>query len=137
LLTSAYAVHEIDEVTGQYTFTPMNQATVWTDIHTNGKTMQFGLFAGYMKNLGATDKIIDGTIEHRFDNDILDNVMRVSPRIIFNSGKVRFAGEIEYTSAAYAKLLDDDTYDMDEFGKINNTESVSNIRFLMAVYYFF
>ncbi|MEA3444478.1 MAG: hypothetical protein U9R19_07085, partial [Bacteroidota bacterium] len=43
LLTSAYAVHEIDEVTGQYTFTPMNQATVWTDIHTNGKTMQFGL----------------------------------------------------------------------------------------------
>lgn len=138
LLTSAYAISEIDLVTGDFTYTPMNQATFWTDIHTNGKDVQFGLFAGYMKNLGASDKILDAaTIAHRFDNDILDNVMRVSPRVIFNSGKVRFAGEIEYTAAAYAKHLGDGEYDLDEYGKIKSTEVVSNIRFLMAAYYFF
>lgn len=137
LLTSAYAISEVDPVSGDITYTPMNQATFWTDIHTNGKKVQVGVFAGYMKNLGATDKIVDGSITHRFDNDLLDNAMRVSPRIMFNSGKVRIAGEIEYTNAAYAKMLDDGSYAMDEYGKITETEAVSNIRFLMAVYYFF
>ena len=137
LLTSAYAKHEINLTTGEITYTSMNQFTVWTDIHTNGKAIQFGIFAGYMKNLGASDEIIPGSIEHRFDNDILDNVMRVSPRIMFNSGKIRLAAEAEYTVAGYAKDTLNGLYDLDEFGRVNETVSVANLRLLLSVYYFF
>ncbi len=143
LLTSAYAISEVNMTTGDYVYTPMNQFTVWTDIHTNGKQWQVGVFAGYMKNLGATDKILGDETERlanifdRFDNNILDNAIRVSPRVVFNSGKVRIAGEIEYTAAAYAKEISDDVYAIDEYGVVTETVDVSNVRFLVGVYYFF
>ncbi len=137
LMFTGFAVHEIDIVSGDVTYTPMNQLNLWADIHTNGKKVQYGLFAGYLQNQGTSDEIV-GDISTRFTNEqFLDNVMRVSPRIIFNSGKVRIAGEVEYTAAAYAKQLDEGGYDVDEFGKANETETVSNIRFLLGVYYFF
>ncbi len=100
---------------------------VWTDIHTNGSGLQAGLFGGYTKTLGAekdilTDKIAGGRSD-------IDYVYRVAPRIIFNSGKARFAGEIEYTAAAFGSI--------DTDGMPLNPTEVANLRFLLGVYYFF
>mgnify|MGYP006297736477 FL=1 len=56
--------------------------------------------------------------------------MRVSPRVIFNSGSTRFAGELEYTSAAFGSPSADDAIP-------ENTTEIANLRLLFSVYYFF
>ncbi len=111
-----------------YEYTPLKVLSVWTELHTNGKEFQAGLFAGFTKNNGANEDLInDGSIYTRGGN--IDYIYRVSPRLIFNSGKMRFAGEIEYTVAAYGTTQDDLT--------VANSNEVGNLRFLMGVYYFF
>ena len=55
--------------------------------------------------------------------------MRVSPRLVWKSGNTNIATELEYTSAAYGTP--------DVQAKVKDTKSVSNIRFLFAVFYFF
>ena len=61
----------------------------------------------------------------------LMDVMRISPRIMFNAGKFRFATEFEYTAATYG----DGSYGPDAIPL--NTYQVANTRILLATYYFF
>lgn len=111
-----------------YEYTPLNILSVWTELHTNGKDFQAGVFAGFTKNNGFDKELhTNGDIYARGAN--IDYVYRVAPRLIFNSGKMRFAGEIEYTVAAYGTTQDDLT--------VANSKEVGNLRFLMGVYYFF
>ncbi len=107
-------------------YLPIKNLSLWSDIHTNGKKVQAGLFAGYTKNNGAGKNVI-GPYYSRGAN--IDHIYRISPRINFNSGKMRFSGEIEYTTAAYG------TTQLD--GTVDNTHNVSNLRLLVGVYYFF
>jgi len=124
---SSTAVHTNGDLKGFVSYTNINTMAVWLDIHTNGKKIQGGLFAGYTQNLGAENDVI-GTDYARGSN--IDYVYRVAPRIMFNSGKVRFAVEPDYTVAAYATKRD---------AKLKATESeeVGNVRLLFAAYYFF
>lgn len=116
-------------------YTPYNTLSTWIDIHTNGKKMQAGLFAGYSKNMGTSDPI--GGAVYARGTDI-DYVYRIAPRFIYNSEKVQIAPEIEYTVAAYA-TTNSETKKMnrDEKGKITGSNEVANFRFLVGVYYFF
>jgi len=125
LMLGGYAVSAIDTATGIEEYTPLNVFSVWTDL-SYGKDIQPGLFVGYTKSLGADDKIV-GAYNTRVSN--IDKIFRVTPRVIFNFSKVRFATEVEFTSTSYGSV--------DEFGKVNDTKDVLNIRGLMAVYYFF
>ena len=118
----------INPTTQDFEYTPLNTLSVWTEIHTNGKDFQAGLFAGYTKNNGFDEELDPaGSIYARGAN--IDYVYRIAPRLIFNSGKMRFAGEIEYTAAAYGTTQDDVT--------VANTNLVGNLRFLVGVHYFF
>ncbi|RLD52717.1 MAG: hypothetical protein DRJ05_17205 [Bacteroidetes bacterium] len=116
-------------------YTPTSTMSLWTDIHTNGKTWQFGLFAGYSKNQGANDTIV-GSNYSRGSN--IDFAYRISPRVIYNNGKFRVAPEIEYTVAAYA-TTDKDTGIMnrDPQGLITESKEIGNFRFLIGIYFFF
>ena len=125
LMLGGYAVSALDTVTGYEEYTPLNVYSVWTDL-SYGKDIQPGIFIGYTQNLGADDKIV-GTYNTRVSN--IDKIFRVTPRVIFNFSKVRFATEVEFTSTSYGKT--------DEFGKVNDTKDILNIRGLIAVYYFF
>ncbi len=107
-------------------YSPIGTMSTWVDIHTNGKTWQFGLFGGYSKNLGSKDTIV-GENHSRGSN--IDYVYRISPRVIINSGKFRIAPEIEYTVAAYGTP--------DEKGVVKNYKEIGNFRFLVGVFYFF
>ncbi len=140
LMLGGYAVHDItDWETGFREYTPVKTLSLWTDIHSNGKLWQVGLFAGYTKNLGSEETIrafnyiIDNITS--VDNGVylrgsdIEYVYRVSPRLIYNTGRVRFAGEIEYTVAAYGQP--------DPKGIVQNSEEVGNLRFLFATYIFF
>lgn len=124
LMLGGYAVYEKSATTGIEKYTSTNTYSVWSEI-IYGKDFQFALFAGYTKNDG-TEKQVTTNYTRGFN---IDYIYRVSPRLIINSGKFRVAGELEYTTAAYG------TPDLK--GKVLNSQEVSNLRLLGAVYLFF
>ena len=127
VMLGGYAVTEITDFLRQYKkYTTLNSANFWVDMATNGSKVSAGLFAGYAKNLGSSDDI-NGSYYGRGSN--IDNIFRVSPRIIFTSGKVSIGSEVEMTSAAYGSIQAD--------GKVNDAESVTNVRILLSSIYRF
>ncbi len=125
LMLGGYAVESVNPTTGEETYLPTKTLSAWTDI-TFGKKVKFGLFGGYTKNLG-TDEDNVGTYYSRGNN--IASVMRVSPRISYQIGTTRFAGEVEYTAAEYGAP--------DTKGEVQNTTSVANVRLILSAYLFF
>ena len=95
-------------------------------IQTAGAPWQTGLFAGYAKNLGSPHEITGANYARGFN---VDELYRLSPRLVYNVGKMRFAGEAELTAASYGTP--------DPFGKVREARFVRNLRLLLAAYYFF
>ncbi len=127
MLLGGYAISSIDTINGIEQYTDLKSLSAWADIST-GKEIEFGLFAGYSKSLGASDNIV-GSYFGRGAN--IENLFRLSPRVQFNSGKIRISTEVEYTSAGYG------IPDNSDKGKIKDINSISNVRLLLAVFYFF
>ncbi len=126
---SGFAVTDsTDKVKGFVKYSPLSNISAWTDIHTNGKKIQFGIFAGYTKQLGSAEDVV-GPIYGLGVNNI-ESLYRVAPRIMFNSGKVRFAVEGEYTVANYGT-------NTDIKGIPTDLKAANNLRLLASVYYFF
>ena len=123
---SSFAITSMDPTTDHRSYAPLNAMSVWSEIHTNGSKVQVGLFGGYTKNLGAGQTVLAIPIGTRSN---IDYIYRVAPRIHLNSGKMRFACELEYTTAAFG------TYSTD--GTVTDAIPVSNLRVLIAAYYFF
>lgn len=127
LMIGGYAVSEIiDPVKALKSYTNLNTFSSWFDITTNGKMIQAGLFGGYSKNLGATGPMIGPAFGRGLN---IDYLLRLSPRILFTSGKTTFAGELEATTAAYGTIQTD--------GTVGNAKPVTNLRILVAAYYRF
>lgn len=122
-----YAVKSYDAVTGVEAYTALSNFTVWGEIST-GKQTEYAVFFGYSKALGASDNITGAYYGRATD---IENIFRISPRIQFNSEKTRISTEVEYTSAGYG------TPNSLNKGKIENVKAVSNLRLLVAFYYFF
>ncbi|HPW16883.1 MAG TPA: hypothetical protein PLP83_00735 [Candidatus Aminicenantes bacterium] len=108
------------------TYTPIAALAAWTEVMTNGAPWQAGLFAGYSRNLGAPERILGPAYARGPD---IAALYRVSPRLVCNIGKMRFAGEAELTAASYGTP--------DAFGKVREARFVRNLRLLLAAYYFF
>lgn len=125
LMLGGYAVSSFDLTTAKEEYMPTKTLSAWVDI-SGGADVKFGLFAGYTKNLGTDDTVMGGIYAR---GATIESIFRVSPRIIYRMGNVQFAGEVEYTSAAYGlpnnKL------------EVEDTTSVSNLRLLCAAYLFF
>jgi len=139
IMLGGYAVHELtDAATGSVSYTALKTLSTWAEFITHGKNIQFGLWGGYTRNLGATDSIgaysdrIGGTLATVRGANI-KSILRISPRIVFVSGKFNFAFETEYTSTAYADQDETGTLFRDEFGVITKTKPASNLRLLFAV----
>lgn len=127
LSIGGFAVTRYDALTGNQEYDAISSISAWTDLYSNGKEWQVGLFGGYSQNLG-TDTAIVGEI-YGLGTDI-DYLYRISPRLIYNSGKVRLASELEYTSASFGTSFDNKNSAL-------TTKTTSNLRALFAVYYFF
>lgn len=134
LSLGGFAVKEVvNQDKGLVSYTPISVTSFWTDIHSNGKQVQVGVFAGYSKNNGAQDRILPlsdsyGAV-YGLGTD-LDYVYRISPRVVYNVEKVSFALEYEYTAAAYAS-------EFNEKYKPVKSNEVANSRLLFSVFYFF
>lgn len=124
---SSYSVLSIDAATDHREYIPQNSYAVWSEIHTNGKKVQFGLFAGYTQNLGTAEPAITSACGTR---NKIDHVYRVAPRVVVNSGKVRLAFETEYTGAAFGSETSNTC-------EVIDPVPVANLRLLFAAYYFF
>ncbi len=113
-------------------YTTLDNISFWTDIHTNGEKVQGGIFAGYTKNLGSFDNLdpVNPIYYTYKEGYFIDYIYRISPRVIFNSGKTRFAGEVEYTAAAFGS-------EVNSLAEVQKSKEVANIRLLLSVYYFF
>jgi hypothetical protein len=127
-MIGGYGVREVvDRLTLAWSYTPVAVFTAWTEVMTNWPgPWQTGLFSGYAKNLGAPREITGATFSRGADIDV---IYRVSPRLLYNIGKVRLAGEIELTAASYGAP--------DPHGKVLDARFVRNVRLLLAAYYFF
>lgn len=120
----------IDMVKGYVKYSPIQTMSFWTDIHSNGKKWQFGVFAGYSQNMGATSDMFSGKSPvYGLGTNIAD-LYRVSPRVLYNVNKLRFALEFEYTVANYGSTRDAN-------GRPTTLTEANNLRTLFAVYYFF
>jgi hypothetical protein len=127
MMLGGYAVRFINNTDGQEEYTGIKIFSTWAEL-IYGKDIEFGLFGGYSKNFGADDNILS-TYYGRATN--LDNLIRISPRVQFNSNNARISSEFEYTIASYG--INDDS----NKGKVINSKNISNLRLLLAVYYFF
>lgn len=126
-MLGGYGVREVlDPVRLDWSYTPVATLSAWTELMTNGGPWQTGLFAGYSKNLGSAHEIT-GAVFSRGPN--IDELYRLSPRLLYNAGKVRLAGEVELTAASYGAP--------DAFGKVRGARFVRNVRLLLAAFYFF
>ena len=126
-MLGGYAVRDVlDPVRLDWSYTPIETISLWTEIMTNGTAWQAGLFAGYSKNLGSSHEITGATYGRGGD---IDELYRLSPRLVYNTGKMRFVGEVELTAASYGTP--------DAFGKVLDAGYVRNVRLLLAAYYFF
>ncbi|HRZ77166.1 MAG TPA: hypothetical protein P5248_07355 [Bacteroidales bacterium] len=130
LAVSGFAVKEvIDPLRLEQSYTPLKSMTYWGEFHTNGK-LQFGLFGGYLLNMGTKEAMgTENAVVYGLSTNIR-SLYRLSPRIVYNSGKARLALELEYTSAAFGE-----GYDV--FYVPEKTKEAANLRALAAVYYFF
>lgn len=142
-MLGGYAVHSVTDTTrNTVDYTALKNLTGWAEFHTNGEKVQFGLWAGYTQNMGADDNILvysnkAGGTDATVRGANVKSILRVSPRIVFISGKFSFATEMEYTSTAYATRDENGVLNRDEFGVISNSERVSNIRLLFSMIFNF
>jgi hypothetical protein len=107
---------------GEDTYTNIATGSYWFDFDSGmlGKKVNLGIFAGYTKNYGSADPIT-GAIYARGG---IDSSYRISPRIVYGEGNVKFRCEVSYDNAAYG--TPDANY------KVQNTNNVSNTRFVFA-----
>ncbi|WP_158666592.1 hypothetical protein [Salinibacter altiplanensis] len=120
-------------------FQQINTLSTWVEVEKAG-TIAPGLFAGYVTNLGVADVLDGPTSGVAFatrgvdpDGQSLASVWEVAPRLALNYGPMRFALEVQVTTAQYTARLDDhfapDPADAEE--------PVTNVRGDLSVFLFF
>lgn len=128
-MLGGYALKEVvNAEKGEKEFSNLNTFSGWGDIQTTGKRLKFGVFCGYTKNRGSGEKI-DGPLYAR--GAAIDNVFRISPRIVYERLPVLLSLECEYTTADYG------TENGNGKGGVTNVDTVRNWRGLVSVKYSF
>jgi len=124
-------------------YTNIETASIWVEyICKRDKKILPGFFAGYSQNMGSANNIQQWTSASSYFSRGRDirYVYRLSPRMVYTSGKMKFALECEYTVAGYGNTLNSlgevlseptDLYPNAEL------KAVSNIRALFSAIYSF
>lgn len=128
LLQGGYIGVVTDASTGLEKYYATNNLSVAFDTQYGTKWM-IGLFAGYSMNMGFSEEQTSAFTFYGRSADI-DNMMRISPRLMYRDGSVQLGAELDYSSVAYGTVNA-------KTGKVENTTNVSNIRFQLAGYLFF
>lgn len=124
-MLGGYAVTSVDSITLSESYTPTKTFSVWSEA-AYGTPLEFGVMAGYTKNLGAGENV-KGNYYARGSN--IDMIYRIAPRLIYTEGKIKAGLEFEYTAAAYGIN--------DAKGMVTNSKLVPMYRIYTSVYYYF
>jgi len=128
---SGFAIKEIvDPTTGEQSYTPLRNIGSWGEIHTNGKKLQAGLFAGVTKNIGTKEPMSSATNTVYGLATNIESLIRISPRILFISNSTKIGCEVEFTGARYG-------YDHDVNYVAGRINQVTNTRLLLSAMYSF
>ncbi len=132
LFYGGFAIRDtIDPLRAIVNYSAIRNGAVWADFSYRIKSVELGIFGGYNMNLGTAHDVIIAAGDHPFGlAPNIAGLYRVSPRIVWNSGKARIAFETEYTVAQYG-----DDYNSKAIPQ--NPVDVGNIRFLVSTYVFF
>lgn len=124
-MLGGYGVKSVNDVTGEQTYSPNRNSSSWVNV-VYGKKWKVGAFAGYMKNLGTSDAVskMYGTGTN------VDQLMSGTLELTYNLPNWKIGVEYNHTKAWYGSLNKDN-------GKIVNTHSVANNRFVASVLYMF
>lgn len=130
---SGYAVKSRDPVTGKQTYTNTRALSWWADTAIKKyESFEPGLFVGYTKNIGSNDCLFrdeNGDVIIFARAPDIDSIVRVAPRVRWKIKKFKIGAELEYVHADYGTI--------DDNGKVINTRGVSDVRFQLALYYYF
>ncbi len=110
-------------------FTPIRVSSYWTDIHTNGKKMKCGVFAGITSNLGTSENSAVTTPAFTRSADI-GYIYAIAPRVKWISGKTTIGLELMRTTAAYGSGYDEKSKPVD-------TKEYTNYRLTLGCRYNF
>jgi len=130
LMLGGYAIRSEDIVTGNKEYTPLQQATYWTNL-IYGDQFRIGVFAGYAQNNGTRDEISNtgGTLYARGDN--IAEMYRIAPWTAYSYNGFQLSAEYEYNSVAFG------TVDLSDKAKVKDTHRVHSSRALLTLTYFF
>ncbi len=128
LLLGGYAVKNID-ANDQYSYTPIAVSSIWGEIYSHYDSLvNFGLFAGYTKNLGAKDEVVNSKMVYARGANIADE-WRIAPRVTFGYKKFKIMAEFSQTYANYGTP--------NKKMQVKNTDRVGNSRILLHIKYAF
>jgi hypothetical protein len=137
VMMGGYATQrEMDTTTGALSYLPLDNMAFWFEGIKSFKKIDVALFAGYSQNLGASDTILTASMATKSRGSDIHSVYRIAPRVVFKSGKLRIAAELEYTAAAYNRT-DITTPSINAFGAVTEYQYVSNLRALLSFIYAF
>lgn len=136
-LISGFGIKTINPVTQQETYANTAAASFWIDSsYFFTEHFRIGLFGAYAKNLGSFKKLyIDPTTKEPIIYALLgvsqniDQLFRISPRVVFEKQPFLIAFELEYINASWGKP--------NEFGKVERARPVGNVRFVAQINYVF
>jgi len=129
LMAGAFGISAFDSATGREKYTPYKHWYIWGNIM-YGTNLKAGVFAGYFKNLGAKDDLVENTPVYGLGENIA-SMYRISPIISYTKGKVTLASEVECNIAAYGKINYSDK------GRITDAEKITGMRVLLSLNYVF
>lgn len=105
VMIGGFGVADDPAITDDYSYIGLSTIAAWFDGEVNLNPVKFGLFAGYTANLGAGDTYYSFTNPTaRAEN--MANILRISPRFTYTSGKVTLGLEYMLNTATYATQWD-------------------------------
>lgn len=119
-----YGVTYVDTRTGEQEYAPLRVSHSWVNM-VYGSRLRFGVFAGYLKNLGAREEVssLIGTGTN------LDQLSSASAELTYNIPNWKFGMEYSWTGAWYGKN--------DSKGKVFDTNLVKNNRIVFTAMFQF
>lgn len=119
-----YGITSVDTRTGEQEYTPLRVSHTWLSVM-YGKKWRGGIFAGYLKNLGAKDEVsgILGT------GTKIDQLGTATAELTYNLPNWKFGAEYSWTGAAYGAN--------NAKGRVTDTHLVKNNRIVFTALFQF
>lgn len=127
-MIGGYGISKIDPRTGKQDYTAFRNSTSWINF-SYGKTYQACLFAGYTKNLGTSDKLVNAQQLYGMGMD-MDQYAQLSFFLRYNLPHWNIGLEYALSTAWYGDISLTN-------GKVGNTHDISNHRIEGTFMYLF